>query len=117
MHQLYNVIEVIITAAEIGLADRSFALTPCSASHLAEQRWPNEVSPHTGVVENDSTSRPGERISAGAGKDVESRRYLQVDASREAASCHANEQDPCVVCGCYQVSLLGGQTGLYSQYF
>jgi hypothetical protein len=64
MHQLYNVIKVVITTAEISLANRGFALTPCSASHLAEQRWPNEVSPHTGIVENDSTSRPENPFSA-----------------------------------------------------
>lgn len=57
LHELYNLLQIVLTAAQVCLSDRGFALPPGSASHLPQHSRADKLSAHARIVQDDSSRR------------------------------------------------------------
>jgi hypothetical protein len=93
IHELYNLLEIILSAAEVCFANRCLALPSCTSSHLPQHTGTNKVPAHAAVMQNHSSCWP---IPVSKIPILE-QPYPQINTSRQTTRGDANEQCSSIV--------------------
>lgn len=88
MHELNDLFQIILSAAEKSFAYRYPALSPSATSHLPQECRSNEVTAHASVVQDNSSSRsPSCQLSP---MEVDQDAYRLIPAARLQVAMHTS---------------------------
>jgi hypothetical protein len=60
VHEVHNLFQIVFATAQECFADRGFALSASTPSHLSQQGWSDELPTHSGIVKDNSSCRAKE---------------------------------------------------------